>query len=230
MANTDRRRSASDILAGESRPHEQILDEVYRRYAKSDPFLPVVHFVDHATMGSEALVGLGLCRKVPDWVSRQRVRTYIAPRAGVALPAAWEQAIGRRDCHGDWIELLETELASAAFPDVLSRWIPRFAYAVEALFFHGLIRTAHAVRALDDADTPARRGELARGLALWAIGIHRSPVGSVEWRLELAFVASLAAIGSNSLRATFQTHRLPMERQIGRIMGGRECLRPAVLV
>jgi hypothetical protein len=34
--------------------------------------------------------------------------------------------------------------------------------------FHGVIRTSHAVRAIDRADTPARRAELARALANWA--------------------------------------------------------------
>ena len=43
------------------------------------------------------------------------------------------------------------------------------------MLFHGLIRTAHAARALEHSDTPARRDELARGLALWAIGLRASP-------------------------------------------------------
>src|SRR5262245_66445672 len=30
------------------------LDEVYGRFAQSDPFLPITHFIDHATMGPEA--------------------------------------------------------------------------------------------------------------------------------------------------------------------------------
>ena len=34
--------------------------------------------------------------------------------------------------------------------------------------FHGAIRTAHAVRAIDTVDTPPRRGELARALGYWA--------------------------------------------------------------
>src|SRR5204862_7073426 len=44
--------------------------------------------------------------------------------------------------------------------------------------------TAHAARALEHNDTEVRRGELARGLALWAIGIKsaaptESPVDAV---------------------------------------------------
>jgi hypothetical protein len=64
----------------------------------------------------------------------------------------------------------EDELATRtrSIDDVLVQWVPRFVHAVDALMFHGLIRTAHAVRALDHRDTRVRRGEFARGLALWA--------------------------------------------------------------
>ena len=40
--------------------------------------------------------------------------------------------------------------------------------ALRTALFHGAIRTAHAVRAIDAVDTPPRRGELARALGYWA--------------------------------------------------------------
>ncbi len=163
----------TDTLAKGQRPNEQVLDKVYRTFAPSDPFLPIHDFVNHTTMGSEALVALGLGRDVEGWVRRHGVRVYAPPRTGISLHAAWKEALGRRECHGDWLSFFEGEVASSPFQDVLAQWAPRFAHAVDALLFHGLIRTAHAVRALSHQDTPARRGELARGLALWAIGIRR---------------------------------------------------------
>jgi hypothetical protein len=162
----------TDILAKVKRPNEQVLDHVYWRFAPSDPFMAEGRFVDHVTMGSEALVGLGLGREVDGWVSRQPVRPYAAPRTGISIQTAWRQALGRRECHGDWLAYFENEVATSPFQDVLACWVPRFAHAVDALLFHGLIRTGHAVRALSHEDTPARRGELARGLALWAVGIQ----------------------------------------------------------
>ena len=53
-----------NILAHENRPDEDVLDAVYERFAQSDPFRPITHFIDHATMGPEALVGLGMGAKV----------------------------------------------------------------------------------------------------------------------------------------------------------------------
>jgi hypothetical protein len=35
-----------------ARPSENILDMVCEKYAHSNPFLPVTHFIDHATMGA----------------------------------------------------------------------------------------------------------------------------------------------------------------------------------
>jgi len=169
-----------DILVEKNRPDEDVLDEVYLLFAESDPFLPIIHFVDHATMGPEALVGLGLGGKVEKWISRHRVRPYKRQSTGNFRPSAWTTFLGRADAHGDWLNYFEKELETQPFRDVLARWAPRFAHEVGAFLFHGLIRTAHAVRALDHKDTPARRGELARGLALWAIGIKTDPPDPVN--------------------------------------------------
>jgi len=180
LAKQPNNRRVPHILVEKNRPDEDVLDEVNLRFAQSDPFLPIVHFVDHATMGPEALVGLGLGGKVEKWISRHRVRPYKPPTTGNFHPSAWQTFLGRTDAHGDWLNYFEKELENQPFQDVLARWVPRFAHEVGAFLFHGLIRTAHAVRALDHKDTPARRGELARGLALWAIGIKTNPRGAAN--------------------------------------------------
>lgn len=162
-------------MLGQDRPHEELLDEVYGKYADSDPFLPITRFIDHSTMGAEALVELGAGDLARSWIARHPVRPYLAPVTGIPIPSGWKQALGKRECHGDWIRHFDTELASRPFQAVLAEWVGRFAHDVGAFLFHGLIRTAHAARALVHKDTPARRTELARGLSLWAIGIHTAP-------------------------------------------------------
>jgi len=47
-------------------------------------------------------------------------------------------------------------------------WVPRLVPALSTALFHGAIRAAHAVRAIEAADTSARRAELARALGYWA--------------------------------------------------------------
>ena len=55
---------------------------------------------------------------------------------------------------------------------VVEVWVPRLMPALRTVLFHGAIKTAHAVRAIDAVDTPPRRGELARALGYWAARYH----------------------------------------------------------
>ncbi|HET6347233.1 MAG TPA: hypothetical protein VFH51_20040 [Myxococcota bacterium] len=163
------------------RPHEGALDAIYARYEDSDPFMPN-GFIDHATMGAEALVALGLGPHVETWLTSHPVRRATLPATGEPLEATWEAALGHDDRHGDWLAHFQVEVTRAPHADVLQRWVPRLLQDVGARLFHGLLRTAHAVRALDHRDTPARRSELAHGLALWASGVSVHPEDAASGR------------------------------------------------
>jgi hypothetical protein len=88
MADTLESNSIDRILVPNHRPDEDVLDEVYRKYQHSHPFLPMTHFIDHSTMGSEALVGLGLGNKAKEWTSRHPVRPYEARSTGISIASA----------------------------------------------------------------------------------------------------------------------------------------------
>ncbi len=165
----------SQFLARDDRPGETVLDRVYADYADSDPFMPYSGFIDHTVMGAEALVGLGLGEKVDNWRARSRPRPFAAPVAGIDIEKDWQTALGRRDAYGDWIAYFDRALGDRPFAAVLAIWVPRLAHDPGAFLFHGVIRTGHATRALEHADTPDRRRELARALALWAIGVRGAP-------------------------------------------------------
>lgn len=188
------------VLVADKRPDEDILDDVYRKYRDSHPFMPVTHFVDHSTMGPEALVAMGLGGKVPAWVSHHDVRLYEPTPTGIALPSQWREAVGRQECHGDWLRYFDSELSTKPAVDVLAAWIERFSCDVGALLFHGLIRTAHAARALQHKESQARHAELARGLSLWAIGLRAGPPGKPthqatddDWASEIMHCARAGA-------------------------------------
>ena len=76
------------VLASDKRPDEGVLDDVYQKYRDSHHFMPVTHFIDHSTMGPEALVALGLGHRVMDWVSHHKVRPYEPPQSGISVPSA----------------------------------------------------------------------------------------------------------------------------------------------
>src|SRR5215470_2258033 len=80
----------------------------------------------------------------------------------------WAQALGAIDRFGDWVAFFRAQLAEAAWCVVFGEWIGRLLPATPSAGAHGLIRTAHALRALADAETALRVEELGVALAYWA--------------------------------------------------------------
>jgi hypothetical protein len=119
-------------------------------------------------MACEALAMLDCTGDIDSWARR-------FARAGGAsvdpvVPAGfeWRQALGDYQRLGEWIGYFTQTIDDDGWPAVVATWVPRLMPALRTALFHGAIRTAHAVRAIDAADTPPRRGELARALGYWA--------------------------------------------------------------
>ncbi|AXL89661.1 hypothetical protein C4J65_16155 [Streptomyces sp. CB09001] len=133
-------------------------------------------FVNHAPMAAEALAHMGYADEVPAWVERNlRSRSYHdVPERRWPIdpddPADWRAALGDFSRVADWTALFERELALSPWPQVLARWWPRLLPGMSAVLTHGVIRTAHAVRAVAAApgDNRFQLGELAQGLGYWA--------------------------------------------------------------
>jgi hypothetical protein len=133
-------------------------------------------FVNHAPMAAEALAHMGYTDEVPGWVDRNlRTRDYhdVPERKWAIDPAdrtEWQAALGDFARVGDWTALFERELADDPWTEVLARWWPRLLPGMSGVLTHGVIRTAHAVRAVASAGPDDRRQltELAQGLGYWA--------------------------------------------------------------
>jgi hypothetical protein len=125
---------------------------------------------NHGPMAAEALVALGRPEDVAPFVAAYRLRLEPAPGPGRPLTDdEWEPALGRMDRWPDWLARFDGELADRSAGEVVAEWVPRLAPGVMGGATHGLIRTAHAWRALAAAEADAaRRHELAEGLAYWA--------------------------------------------------------------
>jgi hypothetical protein len=143
------------------------LDEAFDRMAHSGFELPN-GFVNHGPMACEALAALGCDEEIDGWARR------FARAAGTAVDAAapvdfeWREALGDYHKLPEWIGHFERTIDDDGWSAVVEAWVPRLMPALSVALFHGAIRTAHAVRAIDATDTPARRTELARALAYWA--------------------------------------------------------------
>jgi hypothetical protein len=131
---------------------------------------------NHAPMVAEALCALGRPEAVPAWIERYRARMSPRPPQGDRVaPGEWRGALGRRERFADWARLFAEELDAAPWGAVLDRWVDRLAPGFCAAATHGPIRVGHAVRALADSETPARRRELADALAGWAATYRELP-------------------------------------------------------
>jgi hypothetical protein len=145
-----------------------LLDGTYERLSDTGPEYGG-GLSNHGPMAAEALLRLGRPDAIETWVTRYMTGLEDAPRGGAPITrATWREALGDLRRVADWETYLDAELQESPWADVLTRWWARLLPGISAGATHGVIRTAHAVRALDDGATPERVAELARGLAYWA--------------------------------------------------------------
>jgi Questin oxidase-like len=122
----------------------------------------------HVPMVAEALAAMGEGATAVSWTGahRKTVRVRSAASAPIAV-ADWRAALGQRN-FADWSVLVAAEIAREGWRRACDRWAARLAPGFAAAATHGVIRTAHAARALRADETPLRLQELADALALWA--------------------------------------------------------------
>ena len=131
---------------------------------------------NHGPMAAEALVALGRDDVVVAWADRYRRQLDAMPPPSSPVAARdWAQALGAIDRFGDWVAFFRAQLAEAPWRVVFEEWITRLLPATPSAGGHGLIRTAHALRALADAETALRIEELGVALAYWAAYYRRLP-------------------------------------------------------
>jgi hypothetical protein len=140
-------------------------------------------FVNHAPMACEALATLSLDSEIGDWVARYQISmrqgvTPVTPpwRSGFE----WKELVGNHRLLPEWIGYFDQTINDQGWRAVVELWVPRLMPGLISALFHGVIRTSHAVRAIDVADTEARRAELARALGNWAVWF--APGASVDER------------------------------------------------
>lgn len=123
-------------------------------------------YVNHGPMACEALDTLGRPEEVDSW---SRLDSGTPPAVPVAPRRfVWEDALGDASRAGEWMGYFERAVGDDGWAPVLDAWLPRLLPGLGVALFHGAIRCAHAVRAVESADTPARRAELVRSLGYWA--------------------------------------------------------------
>ena len=170
---------AESVTSGSERGRRaEAMEAALERLAKTGPEYHG-RLSNHGPMAAEALVVMDRPDAVVPWVDFYRTRLYDHPSGTRAIdPRSWREALGADDRVGDWIVFFDRQVDERPWKDILTEWVPRLSPGIIAAAFHGVIRTAHAVRSLDAAETPARRRELAEGLAYWAATYEVLPEAS----------------------------------------------------
>ena len=143
------------------------LDEAFERMAAASFELPN-GFVNHGAMACEALAKLGCTGEIDGWARRFALAGGASVEPVASAGFEWQQALGVSDRLPEWIGFFASAVDEDGWPAVVQTWVPRLMPGLRTALFHGAIRTAHAVRAIDAADTEPRRGELVRALGYWA--------------------------------------------------------------
>jgi len=131
---------------------------------------------NHGPMAVEALAALGHGATAVSWADRYGRELGTMPKAYSPLTAeTWRPALGAIERIGDWGAYFRAQLAEAPWRSVFDEWIGRLLPGAITAGTHGLIRTAHAMRALEDGETPLRIEELGVSLAYWAAYYRELP-------------------------------------------------------
>jgi hypothetical protein len=131
---------------------------------------------NHGPMAAEALVALGRDDLVVAWADRYRRKLNAMPPSRSPITTEdWAGALGAIDRFADWVAFFRTQLVEASWRAVFREWIGRLLPATPSAGAHGLIRTAHALRALANAETPLRVEELGVAMAYWAAYYRKLP-------------------------------------------------------
>ena len=195
---------------------KDVLDDALEAISRTAPELENGNS-NHAPMVAETLVTIGRDEMVLEWVDayRRDEGTRDRPSERPPFEADWREALGNARLWPEWVGLFRRELAEQPWKDVLDPWASRLAPGLSGEATHGLIRTAHAVRALGQAETKPRLNELADALAYWAATYRDfgpAPPKREHFRLEeaLAQVPDLnPPPGSNIDKTLDGLHGLP---------------------
>lgn len=183
---------------------------------------------NHGPMGAEALESLGHQALIPAFVDIYVPRLPVLEPGNPLSEVQADLAIGDFSRRADWVATYQAQLAGGDWRTLLASAAGLLLPGLFAAAGHGLLRVAHAVRALEREDTAGRRRELAHGLAYWAARFQSLPglpgSRSLAHPIELeAALAEWPLLGDVSARAGFFTRvveRLEAFRDFTRVVEG----------
>lgn len=175
--------AAAGALAPGSASYDQVLEKVHRTEPEYAGALS-----NHAPMAMDALVAGGKPTRVPKWADAYLARMPAAAK----LDAVDAPVLGNYAHRGAWLERYRGDALKKP-KELLAREWPLLVTGWSCAGWHGVLRVAHAVRALDRQDSKVKRLELAHALAYWAAR-HATLPGGVGGQGQLDVATALTRI------------------------------------
>lgn len=150
-----------DLELGDDASFDDVLDRLHR----TDP-LTISLLSNHGPMAIEALVALGRDDRLVPWVRGYESKLFELIGAAPLPESERAGALGALERRAEWIAAYEAEVFDVEPAELIARDWPTLVAGYPSI--HGVLRTAHAARSLERADTPSRRRELAHALGYWA--------------------------------------------------------------
>jgi len=167
------------------------LDEVYTSERKKDvvwmpSFLPkeaqtpANAFANHTPMAAEAMASLGVDDgTIAAWIASEGCHKGTPVDYETAQPVAdWKESLGDPTAVAAYVAAIDADIARLGWREALKLWCSRLLPGLASRLFHGMLRVAHAVRALSNVDNSVRRRELSLALAAWATCWNSSMVSN----------------------------------------------------
>ena len=158
-----------------------VLDEALQAIGRTAPEFANGNS-NHAPMVAETLMALDRPDAVLSWVEAYCRELGERPAERPSIDGDWRQDLGKSEEWAAWVALFRQELQELHWTEVVEAWTVRLAPGLSGAAMHGLLRTAHAVRALGQVESQPRLDELADALAYWAASYHA--FGSVPTGLQ----------------------------------------------
>lgn len=157
--------------------HEDRYDALLGELHAYAPLYPRfgLNLANHAPMVLDALWELGADAHAEAWLAKSARHLVPLPRGNPLKLRERASALGDGTRAADWIATFGADLREQGVERTLGVALPLLAPGVMAASLHGVLRTAHALRALSRAHTPTRLEELAHGLGSWAAGHQLLP-------------------------------------------------------
>ena len=166
---------------------------------------------NHAPMAIEALHALGASEaRIVEWTKHYSEKLELAETGAAIPPDDRAAAIGKLDKHAGLIAGYEEQLATTDYKTLIARELPRLLSGTAA-GWHGIIRLAHGVYALEENRSDVRLREVAIGLG-----------GFAAWSQPLPGVPGARAVsGYDVLTALEATPLVPAAQRVGGNIYGR---------